>query len=107
MVDDTEMNLTVIRSLLKKTEIRIDTAECGKDALTLAAGNLYDVVFIDHMMPDMDGIETLEHLRETGKNTETPAVALTANAVSGARDMYLNAGFTDYLSKPVDGAKLG
>ncbi len=106
VVDDTEMNLTVIRSLLKKTEIRIDTAECGKDALTLAAGNLYDVVFIDHMMPDMDGIETLEHLRETGKNTETPAVALTANAVSGARDMYLNAGFTDYLSKPVDGAKL-
>ena len=106
VVDDTEMNLTVIRSLLKKTEIRIDTAECGKDALTLAAGNAYDVIFIDHMMPDMDGIETLGHLRESGKNTETPAVALTANAVSGAREMYLNAGFTDYLSKPVDGAKL-
>ncbi|MBQ3911910.1 MAG: response regulator [Lachnospiraceae bacterium] len=106
VVDDTEMNLTVIRSLLKKTEIRIDTAERGRDALTLAAGNQYDAIFIDHMMPDMDGIETLEHLRESGKNTETPAIALTANAVSGAREMYLNAGFTDYLSKPVDGAKL-
>ncbi|MCR5428507.1 MAG: response regulator, partial [Lachnospiraceae bacterium] len=106
VVDDTEMNLTVIRSLLKKTEIRIDTAERGRDALTLAAGNQYDAIFIDHMMPDMDGIETLEHLRESGKNTETPAIALTANAVSGAREMYLSAGFTDYLSKPVDGAKL-
>ncbi len=106
VVDDTEMNLTVIRSLLKKTEVRIDTAERGRDALTLAAGNQYDAIFIDHMMPDMDGIETLEHLRESGKNTETPAIALTANAVSGAREMYLNAGFTDYLSKPVDGAKL-
>ena len=106
VVDDTEMNLTVIMSLLKKTGIQIDTAMSGKDALKLTKDNRYDAIFIDHMMPDMDGIETLEHIRESGLCTETPAVALTANAVSGARERYLEAGFNDYLSKPVDGEKL-
>ena len=106
VVDDTEMNLTVIMSLLKKTGIQIDTAMSGRDALKLTQDNLYDAIFIDHMMPDMDGIETLEHIRESGLCTETPAVALTANAVSGARERYLEAGFNDYLSKPVDGEKL-
>ncbi len=106
VVDDTEMNLTVIQSLLKKTEIKIDTAMSGKEAIALASKNAYDVIFIDHMMPDMDGIETLNHIRESGMCREVPAVALTANAISGAREMYLEAGFTDYLSKPVDGAKL-
>lgn len=106
VVDDTEMNLTVIQSLLKKTQIHIDTAASGKEALALASKTPYDVVFIDHMMPDMDGVETLTRLRETGESKDVPAVALTANAVSGAREMYLSAGFTDYLSKPVDGEKL-
>ncbi len=106
VVDDTEMNLTVIQSLLKKTQIRIDTADRGEKAIMLASVNEYDVLFIDHMMPDMDGIETLSAIRKDGKNTETPAIALTANAVSGARQTYLDAGFTDYLSKPVDGEKL-
>ncbi|MBR6380663.1 MAG: response regulator [Lachnospiraceae bacterium] len=106
VVDDTEMNLTVMESLLKKTRIRIDTALSGKDAVRLAAGQPYDVIFIDHMMPDMDGIETLRKIRESGLSKDAPAVALTANAVSGARQHYLEAGFTDYLSKPVDGAKL-
>lgn len=106
VVDDTEMNLTVIRSLLKRTLIRIDTALSGKDALALASKKQYDLIFIDHMMPDMDGIETLSHIRKLEKNRDAAAVALTANAVSGAREMYLEAGFTDYLSKPVDGAKL-
>ncbi|MBR5337888.1 MAG: response regulator [Lachnospiraceae bacterium] len=106
VVDDTEMNLTVIQSLLKKTGIRIDTAPSGRNALALAEDNAYDAIFIDHMMPDMDGIETLKHIRETGLNREVPAVALTANAISGAREMYLKAGFTDYLSKPVDGERL-
>ena len=106
VVDDTEMNLTVIMSLLKKTKIQIDTAMSGKEALLLASKNKYDIVFIDHMMTEMDGIETLHKMREEGLNTETPAVALTANAVSGAREMYLEAGFTSYLSKPIDSAKL-
>ncbi len=106
VVDDTEMNLTVIKSLLKKTGIRVDTATTGKEALQLAADRAYDVLLIDHMMPDMDGIETLRHMRESGRNLETPAVALTANAISGAREMYLEAGFTDYMSKPVSGERL-
>ncbi len=106
VVDDTEINLTVIESLLKQTRIRIDTALSGKSALDLAAVNDYDVMFIDHMMSGMDGIETLKHIRELDKNHDTPAVALTANAVSGARQMYINEGFDDYLSKPVEGARL-
>ena len=106
VVDDTEMNLTVIRNLLKKTRIQIDTASSGKEALRLTADTRYDVIFVDHMMPDMDGIETLQHIRESGMSKDSPVVALTANAVSGAREMYLKAGFEDYLSKPVDGEKL-
>ncbi|MCR5453029.1 MAG: response regulator, partial [Lachnospiraceae bacterium] len=91
VVDDTEMNLTVIQGLLKKTQIMIDTADKGEKAISLASVNEYDALFIDHMMPDMDGIETLNAIRKEGKNTETPAIALTANAVSGARKMYLDA----------------
>ncbi len=106
VVDDTEMNLTVIESLLKKTAIRIDTCMSGKEAISLTRDKSYDIIFIDHMMPDMDGIETLKHIRESGKCIDVPAVALTANAVSGAREMYLGAGFTDCLFKPVDGEKL-
>ena len=106
VVDDTEVNLTVIQNLLKMTELKIDTAMSGKDALKLAGENQYDVIFIDHMMPDMDGIETLSNIRKEGMSKDAPAVALTANAVSGAREMYLEAGFNDYLSKPVDGEKL-
>ena len=106
VVDDTEMNLTVIQSLLKRTLIRIDTALSGAEAVKLAGNTAYDLIFIDHMMPDMDGIETLKAIRRAGISKDTPAVALTANAVSGAREMYLEAGFTDYLSKPVDGEKL-
>ncbi len=106
VVDDTEVNLTVIKSLLKKTLIKIDTASCGKDAVALSSKNRYDVLFIDHMMPDMDGIETLKSIRESGMCKDVTAVALTANAISGAREMYLEAGFDAYLSKPVDGKKL-
>ncbi|MCR5252058.1 MAG: response regulator [Lachnospiraceae bacterium] len=106
VVDDTEMNLTVIKSLLKRTLISIDTAASGKDAVRMSASSAYDILFIDHMMPDMDGIETLKAIRASGMCKDAPSVALTANAVSGAREKYLEAGFTDYLSKPVDGEKL-
>ena len=106
VVDDTEINLSVIQSLLKMTRVKIDTATSGRDALTLALTNSYDLMLIDHMMPGMDGIETLKRLKEKGKNQSTPAVALTANAISGAREMYIEAGFTDYMSKPVDGDRL-
>ncbi len=111
VVDDTEMNLTVIQNLLKKTQIKIDTALSGKEALNAAKNKHYDIVFIDHMMPDMDGVETLHAMRELPDNGEakgqdTVYIALTANAVSGAREMYLEAGFADYISKPVNGKRL-
>lgn len=106
VIDDTEMNITVIQNLLKKTKIQIDSALSGKEGLKLAGQTKYDVMLIDHMMPEMDGVETLIGMRTGGLNKETPAVALTANAISGAREMYLEAGFDAYLSKPVEGKQL-
>ena len=106
VVDDTPVNLTVMRALLKKTEVIIDTADSGKEALRLASEQSYDVIFIDHMMPEMDGIETLHELKKLPGLSGAIFIALTANAVTGAREMYIEAGFSDYLSKPVDGARL-
>ena len=106
VVDDTEVNLAVVKNLLKKTQISIDTATSGAEAITAFKNNSYDVVFIDHMMPDMDGLETLKKIKELPGSDEIPFIVFTANAVSGAREMYLEAGFKDYLSKPVDGRRL-
>ena len=106
VVDDTPVNLSVIRGLLKRTRMQIDTAESGAEALRKAEDTAYDVIFIDHMMPEMDGVETLHRLRALPGAKTVPCVALTANAISGAREMYLELGFSDYLSKPVDGEKL-
>ncbi|MCR5357065.1 MAG: response regulator [Lachnospiraceae bacterium] len=108
MVDDTQMNLKVFTSLLKKTLIRVDTAQSGDEGLKLAAENKYDIIFIDHMMPQKDGIETLHELRESdgGINAETTAICLTANAISGAREKYMSEGFDDYITKPVNPAAL-
>ena len=108
VVDDTPVNMTMFRGLLKKTQIQIDTAESGKACLALAAKSRYHIIFIDHLMPDMGGIETLHHLQEDDDsvNVGVPMIALTANALSGAREMYLGEGFTDYLAKPIDGIQL-
>ncbi len=108
VTDDTEMNLKVFRSLLKRTLLRIDTAGSGNECLELSAKDRYDLIFLDHMMPDKDGIETLHELRqqEEGPNIRTPVVCLTANAISGAREKYLSAGFDDYLTKPIDADRL-
>ncbi|MBQ9458983.1 MAG: response regulator [Oscillospiraceae bacterium] len=106
VVDDTPVNLAVIRGLLKKTRVQVVTVESGREALARAAREPFDVYFIDHMMPGMDGVETLRELRKLPQAQGAPCVALTANAVSGAREMYMKAGFTDYLSKPVDGETL-
>lgn len=105
VVDDTEVNLDVIRNLLKKTLIDVDNATSGREALVFVKRKKYDIVFIDHMMPELDGIETLKLIKEEIPDLPV-CIALTANAVSGAREMYLNAGFADYLSKPVDGKHL-
>ena len=107
-VDDTAMNLDVIKGLLKNTGIQIDTALSGKEALEAVKKNTYDILFIDHRMPEMDGIETLHAMKEMSSNLSAgkPCIALTANAISGVRKMYLNEGFDDYISKPVNPAKL-
>lgn len=103
VVDDTQMNLTVIMNLLKNTKVRIDTASSGDECIELMKKSRYDLVFLDHRMPGKDGIETLKCLKKDPRiDSSIPIVALTANAVSGSRDLYMNAGFTDYLSKPVD-----
>ena len=108
VIDDNSMNLVVFKNLLKQTKIKIDTADSGDEGLVLTRNRKYDIIFFDHMMPDKDGIETLAEMRsEAGNpNVETTAVCLTANAISGAREYYINAGFDDYMSKPVDPEKL-
>ena len=108
VVDDTPMNLEVFINLLKKTEIKIETAATGEEALSLAFDKEYDVIFLDHMMPDKDGIETLHEMRERkdAPNLQTPVICLTANAISGAREKYLAEGFDNYLTKPIDSVKL-
>lgn len=108
IVDDTVMNLTVVKGLLKNTLIRIDTAESGMETLEKVRQKRYDAIFIDHRMPKMDGLETLAAMKEMEDNLNkgVPCIALTANAGAGARDEYLAAGFDDYLSKPVNGEVL-
>ncbi|MCI5500688.1 MAG: ATP-binding protein [Lachnospiraceae bacterium] len=106
VVDDNEMNLKVVIGLLKFTGINIDTAESGKEALKMVSDNKYDVILLDHMMPEMDGIETLNRMRENNYIGDTPVIALTANAISGAREIYIQKGFSDYLSKPITGITL-
>ena len=108
VVDDTDMNLTVIEGLLSKTDIQLDTASGGHEALSLTREKKYDVIFMDQRMPIMDGTQTMKAIRaqSDGMNLETPIICLTADAVSGARSKYLAEGFTDYLSKPVEGPSL-
>ena len=107
-VDDVQMNLDVFIGLLKKTEIKIDTALSGAEALALLENKYYDIVFLDHMMPEMDGIEVLKILRDLADSPskDSPAIMLTANAMMGADKKYLENGFTDYLSKPIKPADL-
>lgn len=104
IVDDNEMNLAVFVSLLKGTRVGIDKATGGNEAVELTKNKKYDVIYMDHMMPSPDGIETMHMIKsdESNPNKDTPQIALTANAVSGSMEMYLSEGFEGYLSKPVD-----
>ena len=106
VVDDIRMNILVFTKLLRNSQMQIDTASSGPEAIKMAAGRSYDIIFIDHLMPEMDGIETLKHMKEAEGGDRPVYIALTANAISGAREMYLDAGFADYVSKPVEGEKL-
>lgn len=104
VVDDNKMNISVFVGLLKNTQIQIDTAGGGDEAYEKARLNKYDLIFMDHMMPEPDGIQTLHLLKNNymAMSYATPVVALTANATPGAENMYLKEGFVAYLSKPVD-----
>lgn len=107
-VDDLPVNLLVIANLLKETRIKIDTAGSGRECLDKCSQQKYDLILMDHMMPEMDGVQTFEKLHgdKSSPNFETPVIMLTANALAGMREQYMDVGFADYVSKPVRGAKL-
>ena len=106
VTDDNEMNLKVGENLLRLFGIKPDLAVSGKKAIEMMRKNSYHILLLDHMMPEMDGVETLRELQAASLTEHTAVVALTANAVSGARETYFSLGFDDYLSKPIELDKL-
>lgn len=103
-VDDEEMNLVVAKGVLGTYGIETDTCLSGRDAISLCSSTSYDIIFLDHMMPGFDGVETLKKIRTlpNGAYQDLPVVALTANTVSGAREMFRSEGFTEFIPKPID-----
>ncbi len=102
IVDDNRVNLVVIKGLLKRTEAQLTCALSGQECLDMLAENSYDLILLDHFMPEMDGIETLHAIRKMGLDySAMPVIALTANVESDSREFYLNSGFNDFLEKPV------
>lgn len=108
VVDDNAVNRRVLRNLLKETQIQVSEADGGAECLRLVQENHYDLIFLDHMMPEMDGVETLHRMRALSEFPckDTPVVVLTANAITGAKEMYMKEGFDDFLSKPIVPDKL-
>lgn len=104
VVDDNEINRIVASELLAYTEAEIDTADSGKECLKLVTTKCYDFILMNHIMPEMDGVQTLQELRKLPDNNSKGAkiIVLTANAIQGAKEDYLSKGFDDYLSKPID-----
>lgn len=107
VVDDVRVNLKVIEGLLKKTQIQIETADGGAKCIEKAYNKKYDVILLDHMMPEIDGEDALKEIKKEGCiNHDTPVIVLTAYVMAGAREKYIEKGFDDYLSKPVSGEDL-
>lgn len=104
IVDDNKVNVMVAKSMMSPYNLQIDTASSGKEALELVQEKDYDIIMMDHMMPEMDGIETTGHIRTyyDAKGIHPKIVALTANAYRGVKDMFLSHGFDDFMSKPVE-----
>ena len=102
VVDDISVNLMVVEGLLKPTEAKIDKAMSGDDAIELCLRRKYDLIFLDHRMPEKDGIETFSIISVEGRNTDTPVIMLTANAISGMDEEYKRLGFSDYITKPIN-----
>ncbi|MBR6221839.1 MAG: response regulator [Lachnospiraceae bacterium] len=106
VVDDTKVNLIVVKSLLKDTELMVDTCDSGEKSLEMIKETSYDLVLMDQRMPGMDGVEALHHIREMEEGKDIPVICLTADAIQGAKKHYMEEGFNDYLTKPVDGKLL-
>ncbi len=108
VVDDIKMNLMVVKKLLRETKVRIDTASSGTEALDLTLKKRYDVIFMDHLMPEMDGIECLKYIRNQtgGMCADVPVIVLTANVGGENNELYSEAGFDEILAKPVSGNSL-
>lgn len=108
MVDDNAMNRKLFASLLKQTLISVTTVSGGEKCLDIVTRQHFDLIFMDHLMPEMDGVETLRRMKELDGNLckDTPVVALTANAFTGARERYISLGFSDFLPKPIAAEKL-
>ncbi len=107
VIDDNRTNLMVMKALLKRTQAQVVIAESGEVGIEKLKEKNFDLILLDHLMPQMDGIETLGKIRQMGDRYEkVPVIALTANVVSGARDYYIGVGFSDYLEKPVEPKKL-
>jgi len=107
VVDDNEINLMVCGEILRSYGIEASEVESGPLALEACGSQKYDIIFMDHMMPGMDGVEATAALRgEPGLNQDTPIIALTANAVDGMRDFYIESGMNDFISKPIDTEEL-
>ena len=106
VVDDNKLNLKVAEKLLRPYNFQVTSVTSGLACLNYTKKTKYDLIFLDHMMPEMDGIQTLKYLKQRVDFVNTPIVALTANAISGMKEMYLKEGFDDYLSKPIDQVKL-
>lgn len=103
IVDDNAVNLTVAQGLMEPLKMKIDVAVSGKEAVEKIERKRYDVIFMDHMMPEMDGVETTHIIRRMlGKNGEVPIIALTANAVDGTKEMFIKEGMSDFVAKPID-----
>ncbi|MGN1083993.1 MAG: ATP-binding protein [Lachnospiraceae bacterium] len=107
VVDDNVMNRVVVKGLLKRTLLQLDEAAGGLECLRKTENTHYDIILLDHMMPEMDGVETLQRLKkQNGACATSVVIVLTANAVAGVKEFYLNSGFDDYLSKPISGTVL-
>ncbi len=103
VVDDNKVNLRVVQGLLKRTGVQVTLASSGQECLDMCKEKGFHVILLDHMMPEMDGIDTLKLLRkQEGANKDTPVIALTANAISGAEEFYKKHGFDALLTKPMN-----
>jgi len=108
VIDDNRMNIRVVEGLLRAYGVKVSYALSGQEGIDMLASKAYDLILLDHMMPGMDGVETFHHIRKKPDlyYKEIPIIALTANAIAGAREMFIKEGFNDFVAKPVESSVL-